>query len=225
MRVTDENCNDIKPETFPNLNSEEANQEVIQAWWDCKDCRRILNSHHMPTVTHPPDTPVNDIITDIGQYIHEIIEGDDEETVKAKDAYNQALITSAELELLHREALDHGSGTTVSELWNLRPTSFQDEDNDPQTKDPIGRLTYSISQNSMDKMLNLTLPVIQPIVPAVDTSVGELLVIEVNIQIKFKLKAATIFICLFTYILFVSQLIMPNTITNNPHVDISSFGK
>ena len=172
MRVTDENCNDVKPETFPNLNSEEANQEVIQAWWDCKDCRRIPNSHHMPTVTHPPYTPVNDNITDIGQYIHEIIEGDDEETIKAKDAYNQALITSAELELLHREALDHGSGTTVSELWDLRPPSFQEEANDTETQDPINRLTYSFAHNSMDEVLDLTLPVIQLVVPQLDTSIG-----------------------------------------------------
>ena len=108
----------------------------------------------MPTVTRPPDTPDTDNLTDIGQYVHDIIEDDDEETVEAKDAYNQALITSAALEALHREAVDLGSGTTVDELWNLRPTSDPAKDNDPQMEDPIDKLTYSFAHNSMDDVLD-----------------------------------------------------------------------
>ena len=49
----------------------------------------------MPTIT--PDTLESKTITDIGQYLHKIIEEDHEETIEAKDAYYQALTTNAEL--------------------------------------------------------------------------------------------------------------------------------
>ena len=50
--------------------------------------------------------PIRETISDVGKYVHEIIKGDDEETVKTKDALNQALIINAELQLLHKENLD-----------------------------------------------------------------------------------------------------------------------
>ena len=78
----------------------------------------------MPTITHTPDTPENRTITDIGQYVHEIIEDNNKLTIEAKDPYNQALITNTELDLTCREALDHGLGTIVSELWDLRLLSY-----------------------------------------------------------------------------------------------------
>ena len=55
----------------------------------------------------------------------------------------------------------------------------------------------SLTQEKLDNILFLRNKFASKAIPSQD-----LLVIEVNIQIKFKLKAATIVICLFTYMLF-----------------------
>ena len=88
-----ENSNVVEPERFPNQNMEQVNQEVRQEWWGCWDCKRILDSPHLATVTSPPDSPERFSLTDIERYVHDILEEDDKETMEAKEAFNQALFT------------------------------------------------------------------------------------------------------------------------------------
>ena len=94
--MSDVNSNDIEPfnpPSFPNQNTEVTSQEIRQNWWGYQDCKIILNSPHISD-NHPPESKVPDSLTDIGQYVHDIVNDDDEDTVEAKDDFNQALITS-----------------------------------------------------------------------------------------------------------------------------------
>ena len=172
MKVSDVNSNDIElfdPPSFPNQNTEVTSQEVRQNWWGCQDCKRILDSPHISD-DHQLESNEPDSLTDIGQYVHDIVDDDDEDTVEAKDAFNQALITSTELEIMHREAIDHGSGTTIDKLWNLRSTSDQLKVTHLEVEDPTDRLQYSFAHNTMIEDLDLTLPIIQPRETSSDTT-------------------------------------------------------
>ena len=40
--------------------------------------------------------------------------------MEAKQAFNDALISNTELELLHRENIELGSGSTMEDIWTLR---------------------------------------------------------------------------------------------------------
>ena len=96
---------ELHPEPPPLLTDSEAETEPV------------IEPVEEPTQLLEPDP---DKFPDIDQYIHDIDETDNPETVEAKQAFNDALISNTELELLHRENIEHGSGSTMEDIWTLR---------------------------------------------------------------------------------------------------------
>ena len=64
---------------------------------ECKDCERIVTAPSLKTEESLRDDPIEDI----EQYIHTILDSDDQDIIECKDNYNEALIHNKEVHKLH----------------------------------------------------------------------------------------------------------------------------
>ena len=110
----------------------------------------------------PDPEPEHDKFSEINKYVHDIEEADDKKTIKAKDAYNQALISNTELEMLHKEAIEHGSGSNIEDIWAIRSESTHSETQDLDFIENMDKFQHSFAHNTMIEDLDKQLPVLAP---------------------------------------------------------------
>ena len=122
------------------------------------ECRRILYETTPASLEVDVTESNKDVINDIGKYIHHILEDDDTETVKSKQAFNAALITSAEMQLAHREAANLLSVAKIEEIWDLTSESDYSHNNIDIDDNPIetimGNLPEVVVDNPIDTVLD-----------------------------------------------------------------------
>merc|ERR1712237_320582 len=91
------------------------------------ECRLQMADSVSPSVQVGDTARDKYILDDLGKFVHHILKDDDTDTIESKEAFNSALISSAELQIAHREALNFGSVAKIEELWDLRSSSHQEE--------------------------------------------------------------------------------------------------
>ena len=118
--------------------------------------------------------PEPDKFSAIDQFIHDIDETDDAETVEAKQAFNDALISNTELEMLHRENIEHGMGSNIEDIWTLRRDADISVTQDLDFMENMEKISQGFAHNQLVEDLDRQLPVLTPRVNTTDRVIEDL---------------------------------------------------
>ena len=149
---------DTDPKPEPEMDPEPAEPPLLLT--DSEDDHELEPEPEKHPESDHELEPEPDKFSEIDKFIHDIEESDDDETIEAKHAFNDALISNTELEMLHREAIEQGLGSTVEDIWTLRRDPDMSEIEDLDFKESMDEISTNFANNSLVENQTTQLPVV-----------------------------------------------------------------